>query len=272
MKIIGLVGGDGTCWQNMAKVRRGSNVGKDVVADAMAELEGVEHHKFANALRSHTIKLFGTATAKVIGHKERERQTLGMHFSEIEIKQLAVCSRTLQKELQGVKPELAENLSDLHFESPCNELLMNAARYLRGLDSNVFVRDLAKSVYSSEAKLIVISDVRQFNEYSLLKALDADFIEVVSEHAVAKPIDGQLNGLCEYRLRNDGSKSRLEAYAKEIAKQLSEPTGHLTCVLEDLLEYTPWSDWEYSDPSDVIKHQQSLTCKGMLDQFPFIKQ
>ena len=224
IKVVGLVGSEGLGPLNTSQ--SGSGVGKDTVADLLVNHYGYIHIKFADMLR----RMFYEAYQ-------------------------------LPKDKQGNKVFESSyppgNQSKLDYTKTYNENMIVFAGQQRAKDPNIFVRSTLQDMINQASQSsrgtvsFVISDLRQFNEWMLLRALKGTQVEIWRTNTLIsrQKLDCQLLAFTDLFIHNNRS---LESLAEHVASpEFSMKENSFSTVPESTLEYL---------------------MKGYLNEFPFVHQ
>lgn len=177
IQVVALIGSQGML--SHIPGQSGSGVGKDEVAKILVNHHGYVHLKFADELRRKFYERF-SLPVEVMGDKEFE----GSYY------------------LSDYK-----TITDLMIEFAASE---------RAKDKDIFVKELLKtlirtvaihkvSIHHTETLKVVISDLRQFNEWLMISALRGQVVEVIRDKPSRsrQKLDCQLLALNDFRLVNN---------------------------------------------------------------------
>lgn len=205
-QIIGLVGSEGR--NPLHPNQSGSGTGKNEVANYLTSDCGYVHLKFATMLRQMFYKHYGLPM-DMIGDKDFEFSCNGYQYNDC--------------------------LSD---DKTINQHMIEYAEWARSIDSNVFIVPLLEVILNLiETKShnfplkIVVSDVRQFNEYLCLRALNMTLWNVIRENPSQErqDLDCQLLTFANYAINNNDSIEDLHHWINESLNQAAE----YSCVISD---------------------------------------
>jgi hypothetical protein len=201
IKVIGLIGSQDKSYN---PEQCGSGVGKDEFANLLVLKKGYYHLKFADRLRD----LF-YAEYQLPKGKKRNKD---FEFSYPQENQY--------QRFISLDTDLPEFLPS---DKTINQSMIIYADWCRKRDPDIFVTSTLNSIsltadnaanYSRvpEFTKIVISDVRQFNEYLMLKALNGSLVTVVRQDTkrVKQELDCQLLPLSDCWVENNSTLHMLE--------------------------------------------------------------
>ena len=241
VKIIGITGSQGNPPLNPNQ--SGSGVGKDTLADMLASHYGYKHIKFANSLRDLFYEDFGLPSQK------KRNKTFEFGYPDKEYQ--------LQKSSPRYVQLFNEGFTELVDDLILNESLIEYAGILRSYNSNIFVIETLKSIIQTVKNSkkpyvkIVLSDVRQFNEFLLLKAMSGTVLEIWRTVALRdrQALDCQLLAFTDLYIHNNRT---IESLSKYVA-------GQSFSIRENNFQKTSLEKLEF-------------LLKGYLNEFPFNSQ
>lgn len=242
VKVVGVIGSQGRSFQN--SWQSGSGVGKDTLADCLVSNYEYVHLKFADSLRDLFYEDF-----KLPENKKRNKV---FEFSIPQENQYVANSNSERCFLLN-----ANNFNRLDHSKTINENLINYAAILREDNPNIFVvsmlQKIIKVINSSKEEYIgiVISDMRQFNEYQLLKSLNGTQIEVWRNSALREKqsLDCQLLEFTDCYVQNNDTIEYLSDYIKSDIFLSKE-----------------------GDFSEINEYRINHLLKGYLNEYPFNSQ
>lgn len=198
IKVVGIIGSEGK--SIFDDKQSGSGVGKDTLAELLVTHHGYNHYKFANVLRD---MFYFDYNLPVDKKRNKTFEFSTPSFAEYQLN------------LESPRFEILKESNALALPATqhINQSIIDYAGVLRKLNPDIFVKGLLDAItyhVGLSGRLdnkFVISDVRQFNEFLLLKALNGTLVEIWT----AKPLrerqllDCQLVEFSDVKLSNNRS-------------------------------------------------------------------